>query len=71
MGICVTETIAPPPSPNPLLLLALHHGCPGQDAVDDLLLLVRELRPGGAASHVHRPPNLEEARACRVRLPKS
>lgn len=58
-------------SPNPLLLLALHRGCPGQDAVDDLLLLVGELRPWGAARHVHRPPNLEEARACRVCLPKS
>lgn len=53
-------------SPNPLLLLALHHGCAGQDAVDDLLLLICELLPGGAARHVHRPPSLEEAHACAV-----
>lgn len=44
-----------PDSPDPLLLLGLHHSCTSQHAVDDLLLLIREVLPRGAARYVHRP----------------
>lgn len=47
------------PSPDPLLLHGLHQGRTSQYTVDDLLLLIRELLPRGAARPVHRPPNPE------------
>lgn len=48
-------------SPDALLLHALHHGGASQHAVDDLLLLIRELCPRRAARHaVHPPPTLQK-----------
>lgn len=38
---------------DPLLLHGLDGGCSGQDSIDDLLLLIRELVSSSAARHVH------------------